>query len=45
MYDEAEYGDMLKSWVVPAYMLCAMCVPLHYDMMQSITEIHENVLF
>ena len=23
MYDEAEYGDTLKSWVVPTYMLCA----------------------
>ena len=24
MYDEAEYGDTLKSWVVPTYMLCAL---------------------
>ena len=23
MYDVAEYGDTLKSWVVPTYMLCA----------------------
>ena len=23
MYDEAIYGAMLKSWVVPTYMLCA----------------------
>ena len=24
MYDEGEYGDTLKSWVVPTYMLCAL---------------------
>ena len=24
MYDEAEYGDTLESWVVPTYMLCAI---------------------
>ena len=23
MYDEAEYGDTLESWVVPTNMLCA----------------------
>ena len=24
MYDEGEYGDTLKSWMVPTYMLCAL---------------------
>ena len=24
MYDEAEYEDTLKSWVVPTYKLCAL---------------------
>ena len=28
MYDEAEYGDTLKSWVVPTYMLCAIGIPM-----------------
>ena len=27
MYDEAEYGDTLKSWAVPTYMLCAELSP------------------
>ena len=26
MYDEAEYGGTLKSWVVPTYMLCAYII-------------------
>ena len=28
MYDEGEYGDTLKSWVVPTYMLCAIHILL-----------------
>ena len=31
MYDEAEYGDTLKSWVVPTYMLCAYIIVIIKD--------------
>ena len=40
MYDEAEYGDTLKSWVVPTYMLCALihwtCAVFSHKMNKSI---------